>query len=171
MGNVPGKNKEEKIQHKVRELTSKFSDNKLKKKRLEDKLKRVEQELEEKKMEVEKYKGIYSTDDNEDIQSLGIKLYDNISNRYKENIHLLGTQQTLLDRQNRLLGAKAILQDKITKQINDLDKNIVKNSRLLELTGEENNYNDSLVNFAKITMVVMVVFVVILLTTYKLKKK
>ena len=99
--------------------------------------------------------------DNETIQETGKKIYDMLSKKYRENIKLMNTQQSLIDKQNKLLSNKGTYHSKLKKQISDIDNNIIKNDRILELHGEENNAKDQTIMILKILGIVVIIMLLI----------
>ena len=96
----------------------------------------------------------------------GRKIYGLLSKKYKENIHILETQQSLMDRQNRLVGLKDVKLAEQKNKLNDLTRRIQKNDRMLMYDNEDYSVQNRVINILKITtticIIVLIVYVAIM---------
>ena len=149
---------------KYNKLKNKYTDIKIKKSLIDKELKKISKELIIKKGEVEKLKNICMTTNNETIKETGEKIYNLLSNRYKDTINLLNTQKNLIVKQNNLLSDKKTLSEKLTNKITTIDDNIIKNDRLMELHYEDEKHKNKRILYLKIfTFIIFIIFVIVII--------
>lgn len=97
----------------------------------------------------------------DDLERAGKKIYNMLSNKYRENIQILETQQSLMNRQNRLDGIKGIKLSEQKNKLKQLTDKIQKNDRLLMYDKQENNGQNKMINILKVTGILLLVIVLI----------
>ncbi len=105
-----------------------------------------------------------------DLKKTGEKIYRMLSNRYRENIHILETQQRLIDKQNRLTGVKDVQLAEQKDKLKELNKKIQKNDRLLMYDNEDYKKQNNTINLLKIVTVILVAILLIILIIGVIKK-
>lgn len=175
MGNHPSRSRGVKCNYnnyknKIKTINDKYTKEKSKNNVIQKKLKKINNQLDSKNAEYNKLKNICMVKDKESIEDAGKKIYNLLSKKYKENIKLMDTQKSLIDKQNKLLGNKGEYHTKLTKQIESIDNNIIKNDRILELHGEENNEKDkTIMVFKVIGIIIFILFIINIYLSYKNK--
>ena len=96
-----------------------------------------------------------------DLEMTGRKIYGLLSKKYKENIHILETQQSLMDRQNRLVGLKDVKLTEQKNKVRDLNRRIQKNDRMLMYDNEDYSVQNRVINILKITSTICIIVLII----------
>ena len=152
---------------KINDLKKKISSMKLKYASIDKEVEKNKKMYELKKAEYDRLKAVCMLNDKDSIKQVGEKIYKMLSDKYKDTINLMNTQQVLIQKQNNVLGEKDILYDKLREKINKMDDNIIKNDRLLELHKEELNYDDKNFFYVKLSSIVLsIIFLMVLVYYY-----
>lgn len=99
-----------------------------------------------------------------ELEKVGKKIYGLLSNKYRENIKILETQQELMNRQNNLVGLKSITLEEHKDKLKKLNKKIQINDRLLMYDNESYKSQDRLITILKVCSFLCLAILVIYLT-------
>lgn len=143
---------------RILKLNEQYTSEKIKTGMLEKQLKEKISELEKKDGEIEKIRDICLVNKSESVEQAGKKIYNILKDRDRENINFLNTQQTLIDKQNKLLGDKETMFNSQDEKIKKLDEDIVKNDRIIQLNKEDEYDSGKKILFLKIICVIIVIF-------------
>lgn len=152
--------------NKIKKLAMRYTTEKIKNEKISKELKQKTIDLEKKESEITKLKRVCLADDNTSIKETGEKIFKLLSKTYKENLNLYHTQKKLLEKQNKVLGDKSIIDDKLKNKLSKLDDNIVKNERLLELHGEDDNEQKNYIQYLVYLTIFLVIFIIFLSIWY-----
>ena len=101
------------------------------------------------------------------IEQAGRKIFELLTDRYKDSIKVLDTQQELMDKQNRILGSRDI---KLAKQEDTLKKlklDIHKNDRILSYNDENYQHQNQVINYLKVgaylSILILGIYIVLLI--------
>ena len=94
-------------------------------------LDKVQQEFRDTNATVDQLKSVCLIKGSTTIEQAGKRIFDLLTDRYKDSIKVLDTQQSLMDKQNTLLGSRDVKLADQTDQLENLKLDIHKNDRLL----------------------------------------
>ena len=152
--------------NKIKKLAMRYTTEKIKNEKISKELKQKIIDLEKREAEIDKLKRVCLADDKTSIKETGEKIFKLLSKTYKENLNLYHTQKKLLEKQNKLLGERSITDDKLKSKITQLDDNIIKNDRLLELHGEDGNEHKIYIKYLVYLTIFLVISIVFILIWY-----
>jgi hypothetical protein len=84
------------------------------------------------------------------IEQAGKKIFELLTDRYKDSIKVLDTQQSLLDKQNNILGSRDVKLAEQKDELRKLKLDIHKNNRLLSYKDEGFKHQNKIIDYLKI---------------------
>ena len=177
MGNVPSTNCHcdySKYKDQISRLKSDLNTANAKYERAEKALIRAQTDYRNTNATVDQLKSVCLIKGSTTIEQAGKKIFELLTDRYKDSIKVLDTQQSLLDKQNRMLGSRDVKLAEQKDKLTQLKQDIHKNDRLLSYNNESFKHQNTIINYIKVGAYLSIIILgmyIILLIYLKTKKK
>lgn len=132
----------------------------------EKELVKAQDELRKSNATVDQLKSVCLIKGTTTIEQAGKKIFELLTDRYKDSIKVLDTQQELMDKQNRILGTRDIKLAEQEDTLKQLKQDIQKNDRILAYNDEGYTHQNRIINYLKIgaylSIVILALYIVML---------
>jgi hypothetical protein len=155
-----------KYENEINTLKKKYANLKSRYLNYDKQIQQYEKKLDLIKNNYKKLESVCTLQENNSIKETGEKIFQLMSDKYKNTINLMSTQQDLINRQNNLLGQKDLQSNELNTKLTKINDNIVKNDRLLELHKEEESYESRNLTITYIITILVVLIIIIILLYY-----